>query len=189
MPRIRLIITDFDGTLVDTFRANCLAYQDAFQSVGKSLSEEEYKACFGLRFDDFMRQMGITDTETARQIRARKSEIYPRYFGHLAVNRPLLDFIRSMRCQNVLTAIASTARRGNLLNALSHIGAQADFDLILAGEDVVRGKPSPQIYQTVMAHFGVTPEQTLIFEDSPSGCQAADAAQAGYMIIKQIQTQ
>ena len=38
---IKAIITDFDGTLVDTFKANLLAYQMAFHDVGKSLSTEK----------------------------------------------------------------------------------------------------------------------------------------------------
>ena len=34
---IKLIITDFDGTLVDTFEANLCAYQEAFVSCGLQL--------------------------------------------------------------------------------------------------------------------------------------------------------
>ena len=82
-----------------------------------------------------------------------------------------------------LTAVASTARAKNLNNALSHIGASGDFDLILAGEDVVEGKPSPEIYNTVMTRMGVTAEQTLIFEDSQVGLQAAQASGAHYVKI------
>lgn len=37
---ITTIITDFDGTLVDTFEANLRAYQQAFNSVGKKLTAE-----------------------------------------------------------------------------------------------------------------------------------------------------
>ena len=44
---IHTIITDFDGTLVDTFKANLLAYQMAFHEVGMTLTEEKYKDCFG----------------------------------------------------------------------------------------------------------------------------------------------
>ena len=46
---IKAIITDFDGTLVDTFQANLQAYQKAFQAVGKDITAEKYRECFGLR--------------------------------------------------------------------------------------------------------------------------------------------
>lgn len=180
---IKLVITDFDGTLVGTFQANYHAYCEAFKQVGLSLSEEQYRKCYGLRFDGFMAEMGIEDPELRKRIRTIKGECYPNYFSQLKVNQPLLDFIRMFRQGGCKTAVASTARGKNLSNALNHIGATGDFDLILAGEDVKEGKPSPEIYNTVMQRMGVTPEQTLIFEDSDVGLQAAQAAGAHYIKI------
>ncbi len=180
---IKAIITDFDGTLVDTFQANYHAYREAFGQVGLSLSEEEYRRCYGLRFDGFMDTMAIEDPETRKRIRAIKGECYPNHFGLLRVNQPLLDFIRMFRKSGGLTAVASTARAKNLANALGHISATGDFDLILAGEDVVNGKPSPEIYNTVMSRLGVSAAQTLIFEDSQVGLEAAEASGAHFIKI------
>ena len=180
---IQAIITDFDGTLVNTFQANYHAYREAFARVGMTLAEEDYRNCYGLRFDGFMERMGIDDDQVRKQIRTLKGECYPDYFGMLAVNQPLLDFIRMFRAGGGKTAVASTARGKNLTNALRHIGAMDDFDLILAGEDVREGKPSPEIYNTVMARLGVSADQTLIFEDSTVGLQAASAAGAHYIKI------
>lgn len=180
---IKLVITDFDGTLVGTFQANYHAYCEAFRKVGLTLSEDDYCKCYGLRFDGFMDTMGIEDVEVRKRIRAIKGECYPDYFGLLKVNQPLLDFIRMFRRGGGKTAVASTARGKNLTNALTHIGATDDFDLILAGEDVKEGKPSPEIYNTVMQRMGVSPDQTLIFEDSSVGLQAAQAAGAHYIKI------
>jgi len=180
---IKAIVTDFDGTLVNTFQANFHAYREAFTQVGLTLDEEQYRECYGLRFDGFMDKMRITDTQVRQRIRAIKGECYPNHFGLLKVNQPLLDFIRMFRRGGGLTAVASTARGKNLANALSHIGAHADFDLILAGEDVKEGKPSPEIYLTAMSRLGVLPGETLVFEDSSVGLQAAMAAGAQYIKI------
>ena len=73
---IKAIICDFDGTLADTFAANFQAYQKAFNEQGESLSEETYRSAFGLRYDDFMRMVGIVDLQTAKAIRERKKELY-----------------------------------------------------------------------------------------------------------------
>lgn len=180
---IKLIITDFDGTLVNTFQANYRAYREAFEQVGLTLTEEQYRQCYGLRFDDFMAKMGIDNAETRQLIRSFKGECYPSHFDLLRLNEPLLKFIRVFRAGGGLTAVASTARGKNLTNALAHIGATQDFDLILAGEDVKQGKPSPEIYQTVMSRMGVTPDETLIFEDSSVGLQAASATGAHFIKI------
>ena len=81
------------------------------------------------------------------------------------------------------TAVASTARGKNLVNALTHIGAIDDFDLILAGEDVKQGKPSPEIYATVISRMGVTAMEAIIFEDSNVGLQAAQASGAHFIKV------
>ena len=50
MSRIRLILLDFDGTLVDTRRANARAYVETLREVGYAMTEEEYAARhFGVR--------------------------------------------------------------------------------------------------------------------------------------------
>ena len=104
--QIKLIITDFDGTLVDTFQANYQAYCEAFGQVGLTLTREQYRQCYGLRFDNFMDTMNITDARVRDQIRTIKGECYPRHFDQLRVNARLLDFIRMFRAGGGLTAVA-----------------------------------------------------------------------------------
>lgn len=183
MAQIRLLITDFDGTLVDTFEANFLAYQKAFAQFGLGLSEQQYKSCFGLRFDDFMSQMSIEDDVVKQGIRQAKGECYPQFFDRLKVNQPLLNLLRCHKQSGGLTTIASTARKKNLMNALEYIGALDAFSLILAGEDVSEGKPSPEIYNKVLREMSVLPEEALVFEDSPVGIEAAKTAHISYIQI------
>lgn len=180
---IRAIISDFDGTLVDTFEANYRAYSESFENVGLRLTRETYRECFGLRFDKFMDTMEVTDIETRHKIKELKGNFYPQYFEFLRVNTPLLEFIRMFRKMGGKTAIASTAREKNLRNVLRHIGAEGDFDLILAGESVTKGKPDPEIYNTVLEKLGIPAEEAIVFEDSEVGFKAADAAGIQYIRI------
>lgn len=180
---IKAIITDFDGTLIDTFEANYGAYQEAFAQVGLELPRDQYREYFGLRFAEFMEAMGIEDKEVVAQIRKIKGEAYPKHFNKLKLNKVLIDFIRSSHQQGIHTAVASTARGKNLMNALSYIGATDAFEYILAGEDVQHGKPDPEIYKKVLAHFGIQPSEALIFEDSEVGMQAAEAAGVNYIKV------
>ena len=170
---IHTIITDFDGTLVDTFKANLLAYQMAFHEVGMTLTEEKYKDCFGYRFECFMAAMKITNEKIANHIRETKKQYYPQYFKYLKINTPLLELIRSFRNIGNNIAIASTARKENLMNALEYLNLTNDFDYIISGKDVKKGKPDPEIYQTIMSYMNAKPEETLIFEDSLIGLEAA----------------
>lgn len=180
---IKLLISDFDGTLVDTFQANLAAYREAFRKCGYELTEEQYRVHFGYRFDAFMDSMGIQNFETRKRIREIKGEIYPRYFNLLHVNSSLLAFINSFKASGGKTAVASTARKKNLLNALNYMGATDSFDLILAGEDVINGKPNPEIYLKVLEKFNLQPEEALVFEDSEIGMIAAQNAGISFLQI------
>ena len=130
---IRAIVTDFDGTLVDTFEANYQAYKISFRNNSLAISKEQYRACFGLRFDAFMRQMGIEDENLKTSIRKDKARIYPQCFDSLIPNKTLISFIRKMKLSGVKTAIASTAQKENLMNVLNHLQLADLFDEIIAG--------------------------------------------------------
>lgn len=183
MAQVKLLITDFDGTLVDTFKANLLAYQKAFDKYGLELTEQQYRDCFGFRFDDFMSHMGINDNDTKNGIRLAKGDFYPLFFDKLIVNNPLLTLLKTFKKSGGLTAVASTARKENLINALNYIGATDVFSLILTGEDVKQGKPNPAIYNKVLETLNVLPAEALIFEDSSVGISAAIAAHVDYVQI------
>lgn len=184
---VKAIITDFDGTLVDTFEANLRAYQKAFQEVGLNLTAERYRECFGYRYDRFMQEMGVTDKTIADSIKELKKKYYPEYFEYLKPNIALINLIAGIKKMGGKTAIASTARKENLMNVISYLGIAHHFDLIFAGVDVKKGKPDPEIYLKSMAVLGVTPDETVIFEDSQVGIDAAKASGASYMIVSPIQ--
>lgn len=180
---IKAIITDFDGTLVDTFEANLRAYQEAFNQVGITFTAEKYRECFGFRFDRFMTAMAVNDEQTANRIKELKKDAYPKYFNHLVPNDKLIELIATFHQMGAKTAIASTARKENLMNAVNYLNIAHNFDLIYAGVDVKQGKPSPEIYLKAMDVLNVRPEEVLIFEDSPVGFEAAKASGAKYIPV------
>lgn len=180
---IKAVITDFDGTLVDTFLANCCAYSEAFARCGLSLTIGEYQKNFGLRFNEFMDAMNIEDETTRNKIKELKKDAYPKYFHLLKLNKNLMNMLTQLKKSDVKIAIASTARKENLIAALDFWGLTDMFDLILTGESVKNGKPDPEIYILTMEQLGVTPEETLIFEDSEVGLKAAEDSGAKYIKV------
>lgn len=182
---IKAIITDFDGTLVDTFDANLRAYQKAFADVDMTLTAEKYRDCFGYRFERFMMVMAVHDEKTAKYISEAKKEYYPKFFNYLKPNTSLIRLIESFHMMGGKTAIASTARKENLMNVVNYLNLADKFDLIFAGVDVKQGKPSPEIYLKAMDALEVKPEEVLIFEDSPVGIEAARTSGAQVLLVTQ----
>ena len=194
--RIRLLLLDFDGTLADTRRANTLAYVAALGEAGYPLSEEEYAAnYFGMRCEEFLTRYGIADPAERERLRLRKIALYPTFFDTVRLNRPLWDFCCQFRRTGGRVWVVSTGSRANIDNVMHHLGisgpdateAEAPLgcvDGILSGLDIERPKPAPDCFLEVMRREGCTPRETLIFEDSPIGIEAARRSGAGYFVVK-----
>lgn len=183
--QIKLLLLDFDGTLADTRKANTLAYIDALAEEGYSLSEELYlQKYFGLRCSEFLRDIGYTREEDIECIRRRKIELYPNHFDTVRLNRPLWEFVQDFRAQGGKAWIVSTGHRDNVTNVMRYLGIESGFDGILTSEAVEHSKPSPDCFLKAMEIEGVTPAETLIFEDSEVGVEAARRSGAGYFVVR-----
>ena len=183
--RIRLILLDFDGTLADTRRANTLAYLQTLAEAGIPLSEEEYAArYFGMRCSEFLASLGIADPAERERLRRRKIELYPRYFDLVALNRPLWEFCQQFRKQGGRVWIVSTGQRANIDNVMRHLHLEAGVDGIISALDAPQSKPDPGCFLKAMEIEGATPDETLIFEDSAVGIEAARRSGAAYFVVK-----
>lgn len=183
MGQIKAVITDFDGTLVDTFMANFLAYLETFKHFGYTLTKEQYKKCYGLRFDGLCDEMGIKE-EDRKPMKEYKKEVYPKYFNNIELNNSLMVFIRYLKSIGLKTCIASTASKENLYNVINHFKIKDDFDLILTGEDVKFGKPDPYVYYEALIRLKVNSDEAIVFEDSDIGCLASKRAGINYIKIQ-----
>ena len=194
--RIRLLLLDFDGTLADTRRANTLAYVAALGEAGYNLTEEEYAAnYFGMRCEEFLTRFGIADPAERERLRVRKIALYPTFFDTVRLNRPLWEFCCQFRREGGRVWVVSTGSRANIDNVMRYLGIGGpetpeseaplgQVDGILSGLDIEHAKPAPDCFLEAMRREGCTPQQTLIFEDSPIGIEAARRRGAGYFVVK-----
>lgn len=182
---IRLLLLDFDGTLVDTRRANARAYIQTLAEVGIHIDEQTYLTrYFGMRCNEFMTTMGITDPAERERLRLRKIALYPSYFDTLRLNEPLWAFCRQFRQEGGRVWIVSTGSRANIDNVMHHLRLEGGIDGILSGLEIERPKPAPDCFQEVMRREGCLPCETLIFEDSAVGIAAAAASGAPYYRVR-----
>ena len=182
---IKLLLLDFDGTLANTGRANATSYIEALTEQGITITMEEYRQkYFGLRCPEFLTDIGITDPELMNTIRRRKVEIYPTHFDMVTLNRPLWEFVQNFRSNGGKAMIVSTGHIDNITNVMHYLGIENQVDAILSSDDVVRSKPHPDCFIKAMDMAGVTPAETIIFEDSQIGLDAAKASGAAYFKVE-----
>ena len=182
MGQLKAIITDFDGTLFDTFIANYLAYKEAFKICGYELSKEKYKECYGLRFDEFCNELNI-NIKDRQKLKDLKKKIYPKYFSYINLNYYVYNFLKDSKKNGLKLCIASTASKENLYNILDHFRMNDFFDVIITGEDVLKGKPDPEVYLKALALLNCYHNEVLVFEDSDTGCKAVENANLNYIRV------
>ena len=185
MGRIDAVITDFDGTLVNTFMANYFAYKLVLNNYGIKLSKEQYEEYFGLRFDSLCDKLNVPN-EIRDDIKKEKKESYPNFFSWLELNETLMKFIIYAKSIGIKTCIASTASKENLYNVLNHFGITGYFDVIITGEDVKYGKPNPEVYKKALELLKVNRDSAIVFEDSDTGCLAAYDAGINYIDVNKL---
>lgn len=184
MSNIKLILLDFDGTLADTRRANGEAYIQALREIGIDISFDEYAAkYFGMRCMEFLHDVGIKDEDAACQLRRRKVELYPNYFSSVTLNKPLWDWCMMMHKMGAKVWIVSTGHIDNITNVMRYLNITEGIDGIISGDDVTQPKPNPECFLLAMEREGVTPRETIIFEDSVMGLEAAKRSGAAYVKI------
>lgn len=183
--KLRLLLVDFDGTLADTRSANAKAYVAALKEFGYQLSEEDYlKKHFGVRCPEFLRSMGVSSPQEIDAIRRRKIELYPTFFSSVRLNDELWNFCSQFRKMGGKVWIVSTGQSDNIRNAMRYLGLEGKVDGVITADDVECHKPAPDAFLKVMQIEGCQREESLIFEDSAVGIEAARRSGAPYIVVK-----
>ncbi len=175
---IRAVLWDMDGVLVDTAPFHYQAWRELVASLGKDLSEEDFRRTFGLRNDDILRDiLGDMPRERLTELGRRKEELFRTAIRGKVVPLPgAVALVRRLREDGVKTAVVSSAPRQNAETLLDALGLDDAFDVIVAEEDAERGKPDPQGYLVAAERLGERPEDCVVIEDAPGGVEAAKRA-------------
>lgn len=116
-------------------------------------------------------------TESLGELIEERNQLIAELFKeHLKAIPGALDLVRSVIAAGILTGLVSSSPKPLVELALEKLVTTGLFDLTLSGDQVVRGKPAPDIYITAAEKLGVKPEYCLVIEDAPHGVAAAKDA-------------
>ncbi len=85
------------------------------------------------------------------------------------------ELLLELRKRKVKTALVTMSLHRMAQQVVEAIPFDA-FDVIVAGDDVTRGKPHPEAYEKAAALLGFDPKNCIAFEDSVTGLTSAEAA-------------
>lgn len=180
---MKLIMIDLDGTLIDTRMVNYLSYKEAMEPYGYSIDYRYYcNFCNGRYYLDFLPGITTDDQNVLSAIHKHKTSAYRKYLSEAVVNWTLVDIAKHCKPEYKV-ALVTTASKRNTYDILEKFQLVDIFDLILTREDVTKSKPDPEGYIKAMDFFGASGEESIIFEDSDVGVEAAKRAGAHVYIV------
>lgn len=177
-PKIAFIF-DMDGVIVDSNKTHTEAWRHYLDQQGIDAGDIEARM-LGKRNDeivrDFFSHLALTD-DLVFQHGARKEELYrdmirPDLDERLVPG--ISDFLEHYRDMPI--GLATNAEPANVDFVLDSAGIRPYFQAIVNGHEVERPKPFPDVYLKVAEKLGFPPQDCIVFEDSLTGVQAAQAA-------------
>lgn len=118
------------------------------------------------------------DPAQVRRMADRKEEIYQALQGGIySLRAGSREFVNILMHYNIPMALVSTRPRKTLETAIGTIGIEGHFTVIVAAEDVHRGKPDPEMFVYAAQLLKYIPERCIVFGNSNQTVEAAHDAQ------------
>ena len=188
---IKLIIFDLDGVLYDSKKFHFEALNKALENIDKKyvITYKDHVATFdGLPTSKKLEILGETrglDESSFDEIWRSKQRYTNDLLADIEENNFLVENLGKLKDSGVKIVCASNSIRSTVETVLTNLGIINIFDMVLSNEDVKNSKPHPEMYWIPMIKYGISPENTLIVEDSPVGRLGAKLSGSNVYFIEE----
>ena len=173
----KAVIFDMDGVIFDTERVYLEIWQSVFEKYGYKMTKELYITVMGTGrknvIKTFLENFG-DDLPIEKMYEEKDNQLF-----YIIENQgiPLKEGVKELfsmlKEKNYKIALATSAKRERVEKQIKDKWLKESFDAIGCGDDVEKGKPSPDIFLKAAKKIDVEPENCFVVEDSPAGIKAA----------------
>ncbi|AWB85070.1 HAD family hydrolase [Corynebacterium liangguodongii] len=177
----KAIFWDMDGTLVDSEPLWGIATYELSERLGRRLTPELREITVG---GSFAHTLDVAAAHAGVELRPGDYEHHKQWMyarmaqlleGSLEPNPGIRGLLASLTAAGVPMMVTTNTERVLADACIAAVGA--DFFVgSIAGDEVERAKPDPEMYMEAARRVGFGPAQCLVFEDSWAGMSAASAA-------------
>lgn len=175
-------VFDLDGTLIDSVYQHVLAWQEALEQTGISLSawriHRRVGMSGGLFVNALRREIGLPVTaEEAARLQQLHAEGYLRRSGQVRPLPGAKELLALLTRDAVPWAIATSGRRHSAGRGFELLGV-GDEATLVTRDDVERAKPDPDLFIAAAARLGIDIAGCVVVGDSVWDLLAARRAGA-----------
>lgn len=177
--KIRGVIIDVDGTLVDSNDVNARAWLDALGEYGHHLQFERARGLVGMGSDTFLPEAIGVEKESSEgsAISERRSAIFKeRYLGTIEPFSQTRALIEQMQNQGLKLIVASSAQADELEALLKLAGVDDLLKQRVSASDADASKPNPDLVEVALKKLGMQAGEVVMLGDTVYDIEAARRA-------------
>lgn len=176
---IKAVIFDMDGLMFDTEQAYSVVQTRMSEKRGKVFTDEIKLPLMGKRAHEVMKILNDYwgKNEGAEDLLAEQDEILVRiYLESVGKLEGLDELILFLNQNKIRKCIGTSSRRFLVDILLKKHGLENEFEFVVSGDFIKKGKPDPEIYNLCVDKLGLSSDECLVVEDSLNGIRAGVAA-------------
>ncbi len=177
--KVRGVLFDLDGTLLDSFSSHLAAYQAMFAQFGIRLTEEQFLSCYSPNWYITYETVGLPKELWEAANRCWQEEVKRHAPGLLPKVRETLTQLKSCYRLGVVTS----GSRNRVLSDLGRTGIESFFETVVTGDDILQPKPSPESLELAMLRLGLATEEVVYVGDAHADYEMARAAGVPFIFL------
>lgn len=180
-----------DGTILDTERIHKQCWEQAMGAIGAKYSPTTFYDLIGLNdkstCEYFKNHFGFTEEQYEKM--SASAYALSREYGEtkgLPVKKGFFELSEYLTETGIRTAVVTSSFRSEALHNFQRAKINTPFDIIIGGDSVTEGKPSPEPYLKAAEGLGLAPDDCIAVEDSVNGIRSAHNAGIKCVYIKDL---
>lgn len=179
LPELEAVIFDMDGLMLDTERVAQDAWRQVGTEWGYDLPDEVYLQVIGRTAEDTARHFKATfgaDFPFWEMYERKQQYLYAAVEAGIPTKPGLFELLTEIERLGLRKAVATSTARPIALKKLEKATLLPYFEAMVCGDEIVNGKPAPDIFLAAAGQLQFDPARCMVLEDSEAGVRGAHAA-------------
>jgi HAD superfamily hydrolase (TIGR01549 family) len=171
--RLRAVLFDWDGTLVDSAEATYRSYVSLFAHFGIPFDRRHFAETYSPAWQRTYRAMGLPEERWPEADRQWQAHYTGETTALLPGARPALERLETA---GLLLGLVTSGERERIAGELLGLGVLSFFQVVVCGDDLPQKKPRPEPFLLALRGLAVEPREAAYVGDSPEDVEMARAA-------------
>ena len=191
MGKIKAIIFDMDGVLIDAKEWHYEALNRALELFGYTITRYDHLVTYDGLPTRKKLEMLTKERNLPKELHGFINEMKQQYTMEIVHSKCKPVFqreyaISKLKSEGYKIGVASNSVKNSIVTMMEKSDLSKYLDTIVSNQDVKEGKPNPEIYIKAINNLGMKPEDCMVVEDNINGIKAGIAAGAHVMQVEYV---